>query len=168
MQTEEELAEQQRQEEEQGRQEEEQRRPQSPEGDNSVIRDLRTKAGKVPDLERENAELKRKLATRDVVDKLGIPADKREKFDRLAERLIDDEPTEDKLRGLATEYGFLAPTQEIVEEGQRLEAAASTHVGAVTPTPTEPEVLSKQIREAQSPEQVLELSRKAGVPIAGE
>lgn len=134
------------------------------------IKRLRDQADRVKPLETENEQLKAALADRDRRDALkdgassiGIPDDQRETFLKLADKMVDGEPTEDALRKLAEEFKFVTPAQQQAQAaGTVAQQIASEHVGATTVVATSADEYNRQIREAKSADEVLEIARKAG------
>lgn len=153
---------------------------QQPKG-KSDIRDLRRRADDAAKFEKENAELRAQIAAGERAKNLqahvatiGVPEDQRSKFLKLAEKLVDGEPDEAALRGLAEEYGFLKGDAKAEEEARRMEQAAGLHrTGAPAVVGKEAAVaelrdLSDRIMKNDptiTKEQIIAAAAKAGVTV---
>lgn len=140
--------------------------------DSSVIRDLRkqlraakkdleTKAT----VEQELGQLRREQQMLKAVSGLGLQAEKQEKFARLADKFIEGDPTEESLRQLAEEYGFVTEQEQAPAAGdvQALRDLASAHVGSRPELKGSPEDYQRQLLEAKTPEEIVRISQEAGI-----
>lgn len=120
---------------------------------------------KAQDAEAALAEERRKSAITTTSLTLGIPDTDRERFAKLADKMIDGEPNEESLRALATEYGFGSQAQaRAVQDATTARSIAAEHVGATTPITNSDAEIERKIAEAKSAQEVMEIVRSAGLP----
>jgi hypothetical protein len=127
--------------------------------DNPDIRNLRDKAKRADTLEADNQRLQRELN----LSKAGI-SDLSEKQLKALDAAHDGESTPEALRKTAEELGFAEPIPETsTEEQQAHQQVQQAASGATKPGEQSP---ADQYAQANTPQEVLDIARRNGVPVA--